>query len=61
MSSNDSRREQKEVISQPLPNPCPTFCHSGSTLKPRKFHIRRNNNKVYSIKTGRIVAVDLLP
>ena len=28
---------------------------------PRKFDIRRNNNKVDSIETGRIVIVDLLP
>ena len=27
----------------------------------RKFYIRRNNNKVDSIKTGRIVIAHLLP
>ena len=29
-------------------------------LKPRKFCIRRNNNKVDSIETGRIVVAHLL-
>ena len=30
-------------------------------LRPRKFYIRRNNNKVDSIETGRIVIAHLLP
>ena len=30
-------------------------------LKTRKFYIRRNNNKVDSIETGRIVIAHLLP
>ena len=30
-------------------------------LYSRKFYIRRNNNKVNSIETGRIVIADLLP
>ena len=30
-------------------------------FKPRKYNIRRNNNKVDSIETGRIVIADLLP
>ena len=32
-----------------------------SFFPSRKFYIRRNNNKVNSIKTGRIAIADLLP
>ena len=30
-------------------------------LQPKKFHIRRNNNKDDSFETGHIVIADLLP
>ena len=31
------------------------------SVRPWKFYIRRNNNKVNSIETGRIVIADLIP
>ena len=35
--------------------------HCPKLVRARKFHIRRNNNKVNSIETGRIEIADLLP
>ena len=39
----------------------PEKLHLWLLLRSRKFYIRRNNNKVDSIKTGRIVIAHLLP
>ena len=33
----------------------------GGYFQSKKFYIRRNNNKVDSVETGRIVIVHLLP
>ena len=47
--------------------PCQKICKeyvlmSNLELRtPRKFYIRRNNNKVDSIETGHITTADLLP
>ena len=40
---------------------CRTLFHIISLGKPRKFYIRRNNNKADSIGTGRIVIAHWLP
>ena len=37
------------------------FCKNNQRQNPRKFYIRRNNNKVDTIETGRIVIAYLLP